>query len=260
MIDVKKHKMHNSNRAVQPYNVFSNVYDFLMSHVDYTEWAEYIDNIFKKYGERKISSVVDCACGTGSLAGTLSAMFYKTAGFDISMNMIKQANAKHFPSLCLWQGDLTSIALKQEWDAALCLYDSLQYLPKISVEKFFKETSKIIVPGGLLLFDLVSELHLITYWANTVEHDIVGEWEITRHSKLNRRLREQHTYFTFKNIETGKTISEHHIQYVYSIDEIVSILTNNGFKQVGIFDDFSNNRGTEKSDRVHILCRTEAKI
>jgi len=260
MINFTKNKQQGSAHTRPPYEIFSSVYDSFMSHVDYTEWAEYIDSIVRKYGNRRIESVVDCACGTGSLAGKLASMSYRVAGFDISIKMIKKAIEKNSPSLLLWQGDLTSIALKKEWDAALCLYDSLQYLSRDSVEKFFIEASKIIVPGGLLLFDLVPELHLITYWADVVEKEIIGEWEITRQSQLNRPLREQHTYFTFKNRNNGELFSENHVQYVYSIDEVVSILTKTGLKQIGIFDGFSENSGSENSDRVHFLCRTEEKI
>ncbi|RKY79249.1 hypothetical protein DRQ07_06610 [candidate division KSB1 bacterium] len=236
------------------YDVFAEVYDSFMSHVDYGEWAEYIDNLLKKYGQG-VKSIVDCGCGTGSLSGELKLLSYNVSSFDFSFSMVKKAGEKNLATL--WQGDMCAIPLKKEWDSAVCLYDSFQYLQKEEIPLFLNEIKRILIPGGMFITDLVPELHLISYWYDFTEKDSIGKWEIDRASRLFREKREQHTDFVFTNKQTKEVFYEHHIQYVYSIKEICRLLEENGFSVEGVFDEFSENSGTEYSDRVHILCRAE---
>ena len=48
------------------YTQFAELYDELMSDVDYNAWAEDYASLMRLYGIRD-GNVCECACGTGSL-------------------------------------------------------------------------------------------------------------------------------------------------------------------------------------------------
>ena len=67
----------------QKVNVYSQVasfYDQLMDHVDYPEWAEYIDILLQQYGS-DVQHVVDGGCGTGRMIEAMRKFNYKMVGF-----------------------------------------------------------------------------------------------------------------------------------------------------------------------------------
>ena len=49
------------------YNNFANVYDDLMSDVNYAEWTNYLCNLFDKF-DRRPKILLDLACGTGGFS------------------------------------------------------------------------------------------------------------------------------------------------------------------------------------------------
>jgi len=252
---IKRHV--KGRQCCDPYDVFSLVYDRFMSHVDYREWAGYIADLLGTYAG-STGCVLDCACGTGSMAAALAGEGFDVAGFDSSLAMVRQAAGKNLKKV--WQGDMRSVPLKREWDAALCLYDSLQYLCGEDAGLFFSNIAGVLRRGGMFIADLVPEVHLISYWSDFVEHEEIGQWQVTRKSRLDRRARMQRTDFEFRHKKQGTVLSEHHVQYVYSIAQITNMLRNAGFSVIDIFDRCTRNRGTERSDRVHVVCRLEATL
>ena len=48
----------------EAYSAFAAGYDRMMADVDYDGWANYIDGFLREAGAK---SVLECACGTGSL-------------------------------------------------------------------------------------------------------------------------------------------------------------------------------------------------
>ena len=53
------------------YTVLAQCYDRLTADVDYRRWAGYVERHFRKL-KRPVRSVVELACGTGSLACLLA--------------------------------------------------------------------------------------------------------------------------------------------------------------------------------------------
>ena len=56
-----------ANMRVRPYQAIAGLYDRIMDHVDYEAWAGYIDTLFTRF-HPGVRSVLETACGTGSLA------------------------------------------------------------------------------------------------------------------------------------------------------------------------------------------------
>src|SRR5210317_1345231 len=79
--------------TVNCYVALAKIYDHLMDHVDYTKWANYIENILN-LSQTKIETILDISCGTGELLKNISQTKYKLIASDISIDMLKVLKEK----------------------------------------------------------------------------------------------------------------------------------------------------------------------
>ena len=76
------------------YNTFAKFYDKLTENVEYKKRADYISSFFKKYAD-KCDTVLDLACGTGSVSEYLSDLGYNVIGLDCPTKcLLWQAQSK----------------------------------------------------------------------------------------------------------------------------------------------------------------------
>ena len=77
------------------YEVFSAFYDALTENVEYEAWAEYILALFERFSEKRPQTVLDLACGTGSLTERLLQRGLRVIGVDGSAVMLAAAQQKY---------------------------------------------------------------------------------------------------------------------------------------------------------------------
>ena len=68
-------------------------YDALMAGVPYRFWADYIERLWKRHGASP-KSVLDLACGTGTVSRLLAGRGYHLNGADLSPGMLAVARQK----------------------------------------------------------------------------------------------------------------------------------------------------------------------
>ena len=235
---------------VPPYTGLAYIYDHTMNHVNYSEWANYIETLFFTFGEN-VHRIIDGGCGTGSLTRILKEKGYFIAGFDRSFEMILAARRK--TGVPFWQGDLRSISFSSGWDGFLCLYDTIQYLLIDEIAQLFADLASVLSDGGLFIFDMVTEMHIKRYWAYYTELDRDSGWESLRRSWYDIKNRCQHTEFELFSKTKSKRFREHHVQNIYSLSEIEQIAASGHLSLQGCFDGFTLEKGNEDSDRVHLV-------
>ena len=76
------------------YDFLAGCYDQLTSDVGYSAWASYLEKHFSK-SALPIRTVLDLACGTGSLTRELALRGYEMIGVDRSPEMLAQAAEKN---------------------------------------------------------------------------------------------------------------------------------------------------------------------
>ena len=84
------------------YKAVSRVYDRLNAGIDYSAWADMIENIFDKYADVRPEIVLDLACGTGNMTFELSHRGYDMIGADISADMLSCAMRRQRGEKILW--------------------------------------------------------------------------------------------------------------------------------------------------------------
>ena len=236
----------------QPYEKLALIYDQLMSHVNYKNWAEYITNLFQ-YADIKVKSIVDISCGTGSLLKYFDNNKYHYFGCDLSHAMIKQARSKFVQNIFV-VNDVNKIALKSnKFDSVLFLYDSLNYLQdEKQIDSLFQETNRILVSNGILIFDIITDLLCKTHYKNFEEEENWDECGYIRHSFYDEVNHVQHNDF---RIKIGDEIFiENHLQKIFSEELISKSLNKNGFKIIAQLDDFNFHHSDDDSERIHYIC------
>ncbi|MFQ5754399.1 MAG: class I SAM-dependent DNA methyltransferase, partial [bacterium] len=146
-----------SAQSVESYSQLAFIYDYLMRHVNYRRWAQYLSDLFLK-ADVLVNEILDISCGTGNLLLQLVDLDYKVAGFDESENMIKMARLKADKKrikIPVWCGSMTKFAVQKEFHAVICTYDSINYcLDLEACISTFGHSSKALCPGGLFIFDV----------------------------------------------------------------------------------------------------------
>ena len=120
-----------------PYAGFAEVYDEIMADAPYDLWLEYIESIWSTHGFMPVS-VLDLACGTGNMSWRLARNGYLVTGLDRSEQMLEIARQKAKDEglyIRFIKGNMEDFILERQLDAAVCLFDSLNYLlePRTSV-------------------------------------------------------------------------------------------------------------------------------
>ena len=251
---------------MEAYSGFAPIYDLFMGDVDYDSWAEYIKNIWEKYGKNP-KLIAELGCGTGNITGRLAKMGYDMIGIDISEEMLLEAKEKAFDEgleiLYLLQ-DMTEFELFGTVDVIISTCDSMNYITeKEDLFKVFKLVNNYLDPKGLFIFDLNTEYKFKNILGENsfsqTDEDAAYIWENTYdgESKIN----EYYVNFFVKDEETGlyDRIEECHYEKAYDIEEIKELINKSGMDFVAAFDAFTFNEPNEKSERICIVAMEKGK-
>ena len=153
----------------QPFTVLAPYYDRLVEDVNYARWADYILRLLERFGTPPIRRVLELACGTGNFLKIFADKGLEVTGLDLSEPMLTQARKKLGKRARLVQGDMTAFDLGETFDAAYCVFDSLNYLQtEEEVFQTFRQTWKHLKPGGVFVFDINTPFCLRFYWNHRI--------------------------------------------------------------------------------------------
>jgi SAM-dependent methyltransferase len=238
-------------------------YDALMANVPYGLWAEYVTTLAALSG-RPIapgSKLLDLATGTGSVALEFAQRGCSVTGIDLSAPMIRQARQKARAQalsarfLC---HDLADFGLPAEFDHAVCLYDSLNYiLDPDRLKQAFANIRRALREDGLLVFD-VNTVHALEAELFTQESlpdaEIAYRWK----SRYDRSTRISTIRMSFEVAASGESFSIEHRQRGYTDAEVRSFLFHAGFGKVTSYDAYRVTAPGPQSDRVFYVARPAA--
>lgn len=248
------------------YQQFAEVYDEFMQEVPYSQWADYIEKIWKEQGQSP-ELVLDLACGTGSLSIELAQRGYDMIGVDQSQDMLGQAREKAdeagTPILFLEQ-DMQEFELYGTVDSIICTCDSLNYLLEAEdVRKVFRLADNYLNPGGLFIFDVNTEYKFRQILgertiAETYE-DAAYIWQ--NYYYEDEKINEYQVTF-FQKQEAGELYSreeETHYERAYDQAELTGWLEEAGLRVVGVYDAFTMEEPGPSSERICYVVAEQKK-
>ena len=243
---------------VEPYTRLARIYDFVMSHVDYTGWAEYLRRIDQRF-KAGVNTVLDISCGTGSLCYELEKLGYQANGFDYNYEMVlvglrkKKAGSR----VRLWVADMVHPGLVASPDMIVSVYDSMNYLmERRQWETCLQNVYDALEKGGLYVFD-ISTLGNSKYVFNRYtqrERNRVASY--IRKSRFDARNSIQKNDFEIRFKSDRNTVyCEEHRQRILPLVEVKEMITRTPFEVLGYFHNFTFKPGTDTSERVHFVLR-----
>lgn len=242
----------------EAYDGLAPIYDYVMRHVDYLEWAEYIHSLLERHGQggRRLAEL---ACGTGSAALEFDALGYAVAGYDGSASMIAVARGKAellCRNIAFAVRDLRDLGDMGPVDAVVCLYDSFNYLLEPGdVDAALAEAGRVLTDGGLFIFDVCTEQNSVRHFSDARDADAGPGFVYKRHSYYDREQRLQYNAFDIHYDEGDVDVHETHVQRIFRCDDLVARIGMSDLELLALYDGFSLRKGSERANRVHFVLR-----
>lgn len=220
---------------------FARHYDRFMWHfVDYRGWVDYVEAIFRHY--RLIPhTLLDVACGTGIPTILLARRGYRLTGVDRSAAMLAvlAAGRGELPITTV-QADMRNFTVEFPHDAAISLYDSVNYLlTEADLVSCFRCVRQALRPGGLFAFDMNTIYGLAEFWGTRTTTRDVGPVRSVWENRWDARERISTLRLIFwEEVEAGKPgprFEEVHQERGYSEAELRRALAAAGFGRVDIY-------------------------
>ena len=245
-----------SPKSVPPYSRLAGIYDYVMRHVDYVHWADYIESLLARHGPSP-ARMLDLACGTGTLAIELRKREYGMEGADGCGDMLEIAKAKVQRSgydIPLHHKNFLDLDGLGQFETVLCLYDSMNYLMSTElVSQALKKIRTLVKPDGFFIFDVCTESNSLRHFRDMTDQDQGEGFSYSRHSFFEDGV--QFNKFEIHFEESQEVVHEVHQQRIYGLDVIEQLLEDSPFEVAGAYGGFDFSPPTEFSDRVHFVLR-----
>lgn len=240
---------------MRTYDALAAGYDGLMADGNYRRRAAFLARRLRK-SPIPVGTVLDLACGTGTVACLLAQRGYEVLATDGSEEMLTQAAAKaaalekNRPLLLLQS--MPRLQLAQPVDAVVSTLDSLNYLTRErDLRETFCRVRRWLKPGGLFLFDVNTPYKLRRmdrqlYMDETEESLCV--WR-TFFSERRQVCTYQVDLFRLRSDGAWERSFEEHRERAWSEAELRRHLTEAGFSRVRLTGDLTGRPPRPEEDR-----------
>ena len=246
------------------YENLAGCYDQFTRDVDYVRWADYLERHFAR-SALPIHTVLDLACGTGSLTLELARRGYEMIGVDQSEEMLAQAaekcrQASEIPPLFLHQS-MDKLDLYGTIDACVCCLDSVNYVTSPQkLERAFQRVHTFLMPGGLFMFDVNTPDKLRALDGQVFLDESADAYCVWRadYSARRRVCTYGMDLFTLEPDGRWSRADELHEEYAYEPDELEALLVRAGFSRIKQYGERKLRAPKAGEGRIFFAARKES--
>jgi ubiquinone/menaquinone biosynthesis C-methylase UbiE len=223
------------------YKRLAKYYDISYKNKDYNNEANFIIKILKKY---QVKTILDAGCGTGTHMMLLEKKGFICTGLDSSQEMLNVAKGKVNGNLIL--GDMANFNLNKKFDSIICMFAGFNHL--ISKDKAINALTcfhEHLKSGGILLIDLHNPHD------NGSKEETIGNIKRTMKWDYDKIVGIEKTEIKF--IVPEGTIYDSHKMKIYSIEDIICLLTKAGFRDIKVYENYSFNLANQKSKNLEVV-------
>jgi len=137
-------------------------YDTLYHDKDYEAECDFLEQVFTRYAQGPIRTILDLGCGSGGHALPFARRGYVVTGVDRSEEMLHIAQSKVAElatssgqrSVVFHQGDIRTLELGRTFDAVIAMFAVISYqTTNEDLLAVFRTARRHLSPGGLFVFD-----------------------------------------------------------------------------------------------------------
>ena len=247
------------------YDLLAPIYDAVNGDVDYSAWADFIENIVNKDGgDLRPELVLDLGCGTGSMTLELARRGYDMTGIDYSVEMLDIARARAedegLSDKMLWLcQDMREFELYGTVDLAVSCLDTVNHLTSVQdLSKFLALVHNYLVPNGLFIFDVNGKYKFENIYGNqsyVMEYDdSFCVWQNFYNCK-NHLCDFYITLFSQNPDGSYERYDEEQRERMYTVRSLKKQLLGTGFEFLGAYSDFEFSEGNDDSERIYVVAR-----
>lgn len=243
------------------YNALANCYDDMTEDVNYPAWADFLEECFAQV-DQPVKTVLDLACGTGTMSFLLAQRGYEMIGVDFSPDMLAMAAEKTLPEgveppIFLCQ-PMEELDLYGTVDACVCLLDSVNHVTDPAcLRRAFQRVRLFLEPGGLFVFDVHTPSHLESldggmFLDETEEAYCV--WR-TEYDWDRRVCTYAMDVFQLVEEDLWERDGEVHEEYAYTVEELKDFLQEAGFIDIRIHGELTFQAPGPEAARIFFTAR-----
>jgi SAM-dependent methyltransferase len=262
--DVSRFTFHAQEHALTIYHRYAEIYDRSGQITFSLRMIPYLLELLERHGFEG-QTMLDLACGTGTVALAFATRGWRVYGLDASEAMLAEARRKSEEAgvpLLLSQQDMRSFILPERVDLITCLFDSLNYLLTTEdLQRAFSQVVTHLAPGGLFVCDMNSIWALSeiwdhnTYFSESEDLSIImqSDYDGATHVATVRMVAFIRRGALFERIE------ETHVERGYSERTVSGAMDRAGLQVLAIYECFTFDAPGSRSPRVLWLAAPAAR-
>ena len=242
------------------YEALAFSYDSLTRDIPYEQMLSYMEALLQKHQIRP-QTVLDLACGTGSMSVLLAEKGYQVLAADLSEDMLAMAWEKaaelENPPFFICQS-MQQLQLPYPVDWVVCCLDSLNYVTDPEdCREAFKRVYDSLSDDGAFIFDINSEAKLRGLDGQVFldeNEEVYCVWRAEFDQEENICYYGMDIFQLDENDLWARSFEEHR-EYAYSVAQLTAYLKEAGFATIEIYGDRSFDEPKAEEQRIYFYAQ-----
>lgn len=224
---------------------------------------ETVDFIHQLAPVAKFKKVIDLGCGPGLYSQRLAMKGYDVVGVDFNKKSIEYAineSVTHHLSIEYRIEDITKIEMDNEFDLALLIYQIYCVFSPADRKKILHNIYRALKPGGLVLFDVLSETNYDNFeenliWSPSPKDSLMSDKE---HLVLYASIKYPNHVSLTKNVlvfGNGDIVNYNYWNQHFSIDSLEKEVNEAGFTLEKVYADVNGGEYIADSDSFAVVLK-----
>lgn len=243
------------------YEALAFSYDSLTQDIPYTEMLNYMEALLQRHGKRP-ETVLDLACGTGSMSVLMAKKGYRVLAADLSEDMLSMAwekaaemeeNRPYF--ICQ---SMQELSLPYPVELIVCCLDSMNYVTDPEqCRQALQRCYESLEEGGVLIFDINSAEKLKGLDGQVFLDENEQTYCVWR-AEFDQK--ENICYYgmdIFQREEEDLWVRsfEEHQEYAYSVEQLTGYLRQAGFQTIEVYGERSFEAPKKGEQRIYFYAQ-----
>jgi len=226
--------------------------------------AEFLDIVYGEYTNREItnaevdfiaskirkrSRILDIGCGTGRHAIPLAKRGFEVVGLDSTKAMLEELKRKldcdGMKLDLLYEDILTCNALGEEFDAAICFWNSFDQIAADDAKgrTFFQTVYRSLKDGGKLILEISNpksfDPSTFSYQSTVERNGLTYEttYSLKNYDRVKKTTMGNERIVVKKEGVTVKQVSSDFLLKWWEMEEVADLSRRSGFKHLDIYGD-----------------------